>query len=329
MKVEATWMPEQGTLPSVALVIPTLNGGELFERVLAAWAAQSDVGVLEICCPDSGSLDGTRECVRNVGGTVIDIPDGTFNHGTTRNIAVDATAAEFVILGVQDALPLSTTVARELVAPLIADPGLNATYGRQVPRAGCHPVLRERIGSWAGGDDPVVQELGVRDWDTLDPLERLTLIRYDHVIACLRRSAWEQRPFGAISFGEDVDWAARTLRGGGRIAFAPAAVVEHSHDRTPWDEARRIYCDHRNLSRLAGLVTVPDRRRIHTNVEAARAHYRGLVDAQPDVDATTRANWRRWADRLALYENWAQYLGARWSHRLLFRPIDRWLRRRI
>jgi rhamnosyltransferase len=320
---------EQGTRPGVALVIPTLNGGELFERVLEMWAAQSDVGPLEICCPDSGSTDGTREAVRRVGGSVIDIPRGSFNHGATRNLAVGATEAEFVILGVQDALPLSTAVARELVAPLIADPGLCATYGRQVPRAGCHPVLRERIGAWAGGDDPVVQELGDRDWDTMDPFERLALIRYDHVIACLRRSAWEERPIGEVSFGEDIDWASRTIRAGGRIAFVPTAVVEHSHDRTPWDEARRIYCDHRNLSRLVGLVTVPDRHLIRTNVKHARAHYRGLVDAHQDVDATTRANWQRWADQLALYENWAQYLGARWARRPWFRPIDRWLRRRI
>jgi len=322
-------MPEQGTQPIVSLAIPTLNGGELFERVLAMWDAQSDVGELKICCPDSGSSDQTCGSIRNAGGTVIDIPQGSFNHGATRDVALRATEAEFVILSVQDALPLNTAVARELIAPLIADPGLSATYGRQVPRAGCHPVLRERIGNWAGGNNPVVQELGGRNWNTMDPFERLALIRYDHVIACVRRSAWEQCPFGSVSFGEDVNWAARILRNGGRIAFAPAAVVEHSHDRTAWDEARRVYCDHRNLSRLVGLMAVPDRRRIPTNVQNARAHYHQLVDAQPDIDATTRANWHRWADRLALYENWAQYLGARWSHRLLFRPIDHWLRRHI
>ncbi|MDG2149240.1 MAG: glycosyltransferase [Planctomycetota bacterium] len=322
-------MPEKVEPPTVALAIPTLNGGELFGRVLTMWVAQSGVGDLQIICPDSGSSDQTRDSLRNAGGTVIDIPKGTFNHGATRDLALQATESEFVILSVQDALPLSTTVAQELVAPLLADPGLSATYGRQVPRAGCHPVLRERIDSWAGGNNPVVQELGDREWDAMDPFERLALIRYDHVIACIRRSAWEQCPFGSIAFGEDVNWAAHILRNGGRIAFAPAAVVEHSHDRTAWDEARRVYCDHRNLSRLVGLVTVPDRRRIPSNTQNARGHYRQLIDAQPDIDATTRANWHRWADRLALYENWAQYLGARWSHRLLFRPIDRWLRRHI
>ena len=322
-------MPELGGAPRVALVIPTLNGGELFERVLEMWRAQVGVGDLELTCPDSGSSDGTCEASRRAGGALIDVPPGEFSHGGTRNMAVAETDTEFVILTVQDALPLSTSVASELLAPLVADPGLAATFGRQVPRPGCHPVLADRIGSWAGGEQLVVQSLDGREWTALQPMERLQLIRYDHVIACMRRSAWEQEPLGTISFGEDVEWASRIIRGGGRIAFVPGAVVEHSHDRSPWDEARRIYCDHRNLSELVGLVTVPHRQTIKGNVAAARQHYDHLIETQPDVDSTTRENWRRWAHKLAFYENWAQFLGANLSRRAWFRPIDRWLRRRI
>ena len=322
-------MPPGAEAPRVALIIPTWNGGPLFERVLEMWRSQVDVPELELCCPDSGSSDGTREAVRRAGGRVVPVEQREFSHGGTRNEAVEGTDADFVILTVQDALPLSTRVAAELLAPLLADDGLAATYGRQVPRPGCHPVLAERIGGWAGGEEPVEQALGDREWTTLDPFERLGLIRYDHVIACMRRSAWEAEPFAPVSFGEDVDWAHRVIRGGGRLAFVPTAVVEHSHDRSAWDEARRIYCDHRNLVRLVGLVTVPDRRRIKENVGHARAHYAHLVEARDDVDATTRANWRRWADKLALYENWAQYLGANLSRKPWFAPVDRWLRRGI
>jgi len=321
-------MPE-GAPPRVALVIPTWNGGPLLERALDMWRSQIGVGELELCCPDSESSDATRDVVRRAGGRVLPVLQREFSHGGTRNLAVEGTSADFVILTVQDAVPLSTRTAVELLAPLLADPQLAATYGRQVPRHGCHPVLAARIGAWAGGDEPVRQSLGGRDWETLEPMERLGLIRYDHVIACMRRSAWVDEPFAPVSFGEDVEWASRIVRGGGALAFVPSAAVEHSHNRSPWEEARRIYCDHRNLSRLVGLVTVPDRRCIAGNVAAARAHYRGIIEAQTDVDATTRANWQRWAERLALYENWAQYLGATLAHRAWFRPIDRWLRRGI
>jgi rhamnosyltransferase len=313
----------------VALVIPTLNGGELFGRCLELWRAQAGVGALEITCPDSGSRDGTQDRLRAAGARTLSIPPRSFNHGETRNRALAATRAEFVVLSVQDALPLSTDVAQQLAAPLAADPSLCATYGRQVPRPGCHPVLAARIGAWAGGREPVLQELGGRDWEALQPLERLQLCRYDHVIACVRRAAWERQRFDAADFGEDVAWASRVVRTGGRIAFVPAATVEHSHDRSAWDEARRIYCDHRNLARLFGLVSVPRRALIRANVRAARAHYRTLVEARSDVDAATRQRWLLWSDRLALYENWAQYLGANASRRWWFAPLDRWLTRGI
>ncbi len=322
-------MAESPLAGRVSLVIPTLNGGELFGRALDMWRSQQGVGTLEIVAPDSGSRDGTQDRLRAAGARTMSIPPRQFNHGETRNRAVSATKTEFVLLSVQDALPLAPDVAARLVQPLADDPSLCATFGRQQPRADCHPVLAARIGAWAGGSEPVVQSLGERTWDELSPMERLQLVRYDHVIACVRRKAWETLRFESASFGEDVRWATRIIRGGGAIAFVPGAVVEHSHNRSAWDEARRIYCDHRNLSQLLGLVTVPRRSLIKVNVTAARAHYRGLVEAHPDVDATTRALWLRWSDDLALYENWAQYLGANLSRAAWFAPVDAWLRRGI
>ena len=293
------------------------------------WLAQDGVGELDIRCPDTDSRDGTRAAIQRAGARMMPIAPSQFNHGETRNRAVALTTCEFVILTVQDALPLSNDVARSLVEPLLADSTLSATYGRQVPLPDCHPVLVERIDSWAGGIDPVVQELGDHTWDELAPFDRLGLIRYDHVIACMRRSAWEQHRFEALSFGEDVAWARRVIRSGGRLAFVPSAVVEHSHDRPAWDEGRRIYCDHRNLSALVGLVTVPSRAQVKINVAAARQHYRALIDGYRDIDADTRARWHQWAFDLALYENWAQYLGANLARKWWFAGIDRWLRKGI
>ncbi|MFT7462861.1 MAG: glycosyltransferase involved in cell wall biosynthesis [Pseudohongiellaceae bacterium] len=313
----------------VALVIPTFNGGPRWLNVLAAWGQQDGWDEIALYCPDSGSSDGTPDAARAAGASVQAIDQRTFSHGGTRNDAVAATHSEFVILSVQDALPLTTTLARDLVAPLLADPGLSASYGRQQPLPGCHPVLTSRIGEWAGGEEPQVQQLGELAWEQLEPMERLGLIRYDHVIACVRRSAWERQPFAPVSFGEDVDWAARVIRDGGRIAFVPDATVEHSHNRPAWDEARRIYCDHRNLKRLVGLTTVPRMADLRVNIPAAKAHYRGLIAAATGADAATLQAWTQWSDKLATLENWAQYLGANFARRLWFRPVDRWLRRGI
>lgn len=326
---DAAVPPRTDLVGRAALVIPTWNGGPRFEQVLAAWRRQQGVDPLDIVCPDSGSSDGTVDVIRRFEARHVAVDQATFSHGGTRNDAVAGLDHEFVILSVQDALPVDDRLAQALLAPLVDDPDLCATFGRQVPLPGAHPILVSRIGDWAGGEELEIQELGGRDWDTLDPWERLRLIRYDHVIACMRRSVWEQHPFAPVSFGEDVDWAHRVIRAGGRLAFVPDAVVEHSHERPAWDEARRIYCDHRNLKRLVGLTTVPRLADLRRNVPAARAHYRQLVDGAEGVDEATRQRWQAWGHDLALYENWAQYLGANWSRRWWFRPIDRWLRRGI
>jgi glycosyltransferase involved in cell wall biosynthesis len=197
----------------VSLVIPTRNGGELFGRVLDAWRSQQGVGTLDIVCPDTASRDGTQGRLRGAGARTMAIAPGQFNHGETRNRAVAATKTEFVILSVQDALPLSASLAAELVAPLVADPSLSASYGRQRPRADCHPLLAARIGGWAGGTEAVVQALEGRAWDDLSPVERLQLVRYDHVIACMRRAAWERQRFER-AHSDDVPARFRWRRAG-------------------------------------------------------------------------------------------------------------------
>jgi len=163
----------------------------------------------------------------------------------------------------------------------------------------------------------------------LEPLDRLGLVRYDHVIACMRRSAWERHRFEPVTMGEDVRWSARIIRSGGKIAFVPGATVEHSHDRSPWYEFKRIYADHRNLSRLIGLRTFTRRRQIPDAVRGSREHYGRIIDEADAPDEETERAWREWAHDLAAYECWAQYLGANYSRRWWFAPVDRWIRRGI
>ena len=313
----------------LAVVIPTLNGGKRFELVLDQWLKQEDVGPIDICWPDSGSQDGTIDLLRQSGVRTLPIAPKQFNHGETRNRAVATTKAEFIILSVQDALPLSAHLARTLIEPLKKDSALSATYGRQVPLPDCHPLLVERIGSWAGDEAPRVQEIKKGQWEKLSPAERHKTIRYDHVIAAIRRSAWEAQRFESVPFGEDVAWAKRIICNGGKIAFVPGAAVEHSHNRSAWDEARRIYCDHAHLHQLIGLVTIPRRKNLRANIRHARTHYQELIEASKNTDAVTKKRWSEWADALARYENWAQFLGAHYSHRWWFSPVDRWLRHGI
>ena len=96
----------------------------------------------------------------------------------------------------------------------------------------------------------------------MTPMERLLFCTFDNVASCIRRSIWEQRPFKSTPIAEDLEWSLDVLLAGYSIAFAPDAVVIHSHDR---DAPVRVRADRdcctSSLFELFGLQTIPRCRR--------------------------------------------------------------------
>src|SRR5271170_6258104 len=72
------------SMPSVSVVIPTLNGGRLFAEVMDGLCRQKFVGAVEILVIDSGSTDGTVGVALAAGARVAEIPQAEFDHGLTR-----------------------------------------------------------------------------------------------------------------------------------------------------------------------------------------------------------------------------------------------------
>lgn len=319
------------TAPLVSVVIPTLNGGQLFERALAKILAQRAEFAFDVTVIDSGSTDGTVEMVRTRAVKLLQIDQNDFDHGATRDQAIAQTGGEYIALTVQDAEPIDDHWLAGFVRAFREVPDAAGVYSRQVPRPGLNPVLRERLMGWsATRTERGIQRLSAgKTLADLAPLERLKLVTFDNVSSCLERSCWQERPFGRRSFGEDLRWATHQIERGRAIVFEPTSAVMHSHDSPVRYEFRRIYADHQNLSGLLGLVTVPDVSAIHRNAKAAFAHYRDLLEREP-LDERERARLISWARRYSYAENLAQFLGARSSRhdlsRGLWRVIDRLLR---
>src|SRR5262249_27611246 len=80
-------------------------------------------------------IDGTLELLRGRVDRLVTIPAGAFDHGATRNLAVEQTQGDLVVLIVQDAVPESETWLKALTAPLRADAGLAGAFARQIPRS--------------------------------------------------------------------------------------------------------------------------------------------------------------------------------------------------
>jgi rhamnosyltransferase len=316
--------------PLASVVIPTLNGGALFERGLDKILAQKTDFAFDVTVIDSGSEDGTVDRVRRRPVRLLEIPKSEFNHGATRDRAIAATSGAYVALTVQDAEPLDDHWLAGLVHAIREVPDAAGAYSRQIPRPGLNPILRERLMGWtATRSERGIQRLpDGKTLADLEPFGRLGLIAFDNVSSCVERRAWQERPFGRRSFGEDLRWAAHQIERGRAIVFEPTSAVVHSHDSPVAYEFRRIYADHQNLAGLLGLVTVPDLRAVLRNAKGAFGHYQGIL-ARESLDQREHERLTRWAKRYALAENLAQYLGARSARHDLARWPWRWLDRLI
>jgi rhamnosyltransferase len=309
-------MGSKAVAPRVSVVIPTLDGGQEFRACLEAVRRQELDRPYEVICVDSGSTDGTLDTCREFGVRIVEIDRGAFNHGLTRNMAIEAARGEFVALLTQDAVPLGANWLRHHVDALESRPDAAGSYGRQILRDGVNPFLRWRLEHWtATRPERSVQRIDDEAaFDAATPLEKLAIVAFDDVNSCLRRSVWESIPFSEVEFGEDIDWALRAVTAGHSIVYEPGARVLHSHDHTLRQDFDRVYADHRNLNRLLGMKQVSRPLDVlRSTVSGVRSLWASVpLDEYP---LRERLYWRFYAIPWSFVQAAAQYMGARSNER--------------
>ncbi|MBI5586985.1 MAG: glycosyltransferase family 2 protein [Deltaproteobacteria bacterium] len=248
-------------MKSVSIIIPTKNGGMLFEEVLQGIRGQRFEGEVELIAVDSGSTDGTVKKAGEYGARVLEIPPGEFNHGLTRNYGIENSKGDFIVLMTQDAVPADESWLKNLVDTFDNDERIAGVYARQIPRDDADVLTKRNLNGWLTGRNAYsVQEIKDREsLEKMPPMEKYLTCVFDNVCSAVRRKAWEKVPFKHNDFGEDIEWAKRALQTGWKIAYQPKAAVVHSHNRSVAYEYRRTYMCHRKLYELFNLRTVPSR----------------------------------------------------------------------
>lgn len=310
------------TRPTISIVIPTWNGMATLPAVLDAVARQMIDADVELLCIDSASSDGTADYVRTHGGQVVSIDRRTFNHGSARNEAIGRTRGSYVVLLSQDAKPADEHWLASLVAPLLDDGSVAGASARQVPRPSTGSIGRHYHERWAGSSvvPRVSRVASAAAFEALSPAERLHACLLDNVCACIRRSVWEHLPFRPTAIAEDVEWARDALLAGHTLVYAPAAVVVHSHDRSPRYEFRRTALLHHRLYELFGLRTIPTLPHLARAIASSawlHLHCRPTAGATMPVEPVSRA--------LALAVAWplGQWVGGRrGAQGLRSQPVD-------
>jgi rhamnosyltransferase len=218
-----------------AVVIPTLNGGQVWldcTNALLKQVPQPD----HIMVVDSGSSDGTDTAAVVSGFSLVRISKQFFDHGGTRQMAVDLLPDyDLLVFLTQDAVLAAPDSLARLLAPF-ADPMMGATTGRQLPRRIAGPIeAHARIFGYP--TQPNTRTIADRG--------RLGIkaASISNSFAAYRRSALlEVGGFPQkLILGEDMIAAARLLQAGYKLAYVGDAKAYHSHNYTIWQEFKRYF----------------------------------------------------------------------------------------
>lgn len=219
----------------VSVVIPTLNAGAYLLALLPALAAQG-LAFEQFLIVDSESDDDTCAAFRAFGATVVGIERRTFNHGGTRQRAVEMRPeADIVVMLTQDAIPQAPdTIARLVDA--FADPQVGMAYGRQLPRTVARGIERHaRLTNYP----PASETRSIED----RARSGVKTVFCSDSFAAYRTAALAAVggfPEDAF-FAEDQLVAGQMLIEGWQIAYRGDAEVIHSHGYTISEEFRRYF----------------------------------------------------------------------------------------
>ncbi len=216
-------------MASISILVRARNDEALIGRTLEGIYSQKVALPCEVVVCDDGSTDGTRDMAARFGVRFFERPPGPYKPGRTLNALVGAAKGEIVVFNNSDAVPLDENWLANLVRPLLAAPEKpRFTFANQLPRRDASALVR-KDSERAFGDGKVQAT-----WRFFFSLaSSATWARM------LREAPFDE----GMQYSEDVEWAWRNSRRAEdpvEIVYCPDAHVEHSHNYTLAELARRF-----------------------------------------------------------------------------------------
>lgn len=220
---------------SVSVIIPVKNGEKTLAELLAMLSIQN-VSVKEILITDSGSTDNSVAIAEKYGAQVFTIDPEDFDHGGTRSFLAKKAKGELLVFFTQDVLPRRKDTLEKIIAPLIKDKNIAASYGRQFPSFDAD-YFAEGLRNFNYTENSYV--------NNLESSKELGLKAafLSNSFSCFRKSHLESIHFFEknLIFGEDTVAAGKLLLNGYKIAYVAEAGVYHSHNYSIEEEFKRYF----------------------------------------------------------------------------------------
>ncbi|MBR6022481.1 MAG: glycosyltransferase family 2 protein [Kiritimatiellae bacterium] len=212
-----------------SVLVRAKNDEALVGRTLEGIFAQEGAPPFEVWVCDDASTDRTREVAARFPVRFAEPPPGPYVPGRTLNALVRAVDGDIVVFNNSDAVPLGRDWLKELLAPLLEAPEkARAAFANQLPRADALAVVR-RDHECAFGDGRV---------------QATWRFFFSLASSATWRRLLVDAPFDEdIRYSEDVEWAwrnSRREREPVEVVYCPGAKVEHSHNYTLKELARRF-----------------------------------------------------------------------------------------
>jgi len=218
------------------IIVPLRNGGERWrEAAQALRTALPDPSLVAVV--DSGSTDGGDRIASQSGFELERIDPRTFNHGRTRQMAVDrfCVGREFVVFLTHDAV-LEGPEALPALMAAFADPVVGVAYGRQLPHRGAGAfeshVILFNYGAMSETRSLIdANRLGIKAAYVSNSFAAYRL-------AALRSCGGFPHH---LILGEDTCVAVKMLLAGWKVRYCADARVRHSHAYSLTQETQRYF----------------------------------------------------------------------------------------
>ena len=212
----------------IVTVVPIFNPQASFVDDILPLLEQQSI-CSEIILINSGTIE-----IKPANTQIIKIQSKEFNHANTRNLALNY-EADFYLFMTQDAMPYDETLVEKLCLTF-EDPEIVVAYARQLPYKNADAIeVFARSTNY-----PTIPK--VKSKDDLSTMGIKTFFNSDS--CAMYRASYFKEVGGFkknLNTNEDMEFTARAIMNGKKVAYVANAKVYHSHAFTYKDIWKRYH----------------------------------------------------------------------------------------